>query len=123
MKRTRRQKGFILLLVVAMIPLLGMASIVLTANSRQIITNTRRASLKTHARSACGSGIAWIAKNYESLAKDRPLVLKIDHKAKTISCTVELISQTDNQSVFTVIGNAEDKLFSYEHSQQFVLKR
>ena len=44
MKRTRNNQGFVLLLVVALLPLLGMASIVLTANSRQILTNTRRAA-------------------------------------------------------------------------------
>ena len=121
MKRTRRQKGFILLLVIALIPLLGVASIVLTANSRQILTNTRRAALKTHARLACESGIAWIEKNPESLAKDQPLVLEID--TKSITCTIELLSQENNESTFTVTGGAEDKRFSYERSQQFVLKR
>ena len=124
MKRTRRQKGFILLLVIALIPLLGMASVVLTANSKQILTNTRRAALKTHARLACESGIAWIEmKTQNTLTKDQPLVLEIDHKDKIITCTIELTSQTDLQSVFNVTGYAEDKRFSYNHPQQFVLKR
>ena len=48
MKRTRRQKGFILLLVIALIPLLGMASVVLTSNSKQILTNTRRTGFGLH---------------------------------------------------------------------------
>ena len=122
MKRTRRQKGFILLLVIALIPLLGMAGIVLTANSRQMLTNTRRTALKTHARLACESGIAWIEKNKTGVTKDRPLALEIDHKNKTITCTVKLVSQTDDQSTFAVTGTAEDKRFSYEHSQQFLLK-
>ncbi|MHC4237043.1 MAG: type II secretion system protein [Planctomycetota bacterium] len=123
MKRTRRQKGFILLLVIALIPLLGVASIVLTANSRQILTNTRRAALKTHARLARESGIAWLEKNKTTVSKDQPLVLEIRHENKTIICTIELASQTDSQLTFTVTGGAEDKRFSYERSQQFVLKR
>ena len=124
MKRTRRQKGFILLLVIALIPLLGMASVVLTSNSKQILTNTRRTALKTHARLACESGIAWIEmKTQNTLTKDQPLVLEIDHKDKIITCTIELTSQTDLQSVFNVTGYAEDKRFSYNHPQQFVLKR
>lgn len=123
MKRTEHQKGFILLMVVALIPLLGMAAIVLTSNSRQILTNTRRATLKTHAQFACESGIAWIEKNTENaLTKDQPLVLEIDHKDKIITCTIELTSQTDLQSVFNVTGYAEDKRFSYNHRQQFALK-
>ena len=83
MKRTEHQKGFILLMVVALIPLLGMAAIVLTSNSRQILTNTRRATLKTHAQFACESGIAWIEKNTENaLTNNKLLVLEIDNKDK-----------------------------------------
>ncbi|MEN8128104.1 MAG: hypothetical protein ABFR90_09910 [Planctomycetota bacterium] len=123
MKRTKRQKGFILLMVVALIPLLGMASVVLTSNSRLILANTRRAALKTHAQLACESGIAWIKQNARnSVTKDQSLVLEIDHKEKKISCTIELISQAGEQSTFTVTGCAEDKRFSYKYPQQFVLK-
>jgi len=122
MKRTKHQKGFVLLLVITLIPLLGMASIVLTSNSRQILTNTRRAVLKTQAELACESGIAWFEKNAgTSLIKDQPVVLKIDHKEKIITCTIELALQTDSQSIFTVTGYAEDKRFSYKHQQQFML--
>jgi hypothetical protein len=111
-------------MVVALIPLLGMASIVLTSNSRQILTNTRRAALKTHAQLACESGIDWIEmKTQNTLTKDQPLVLEIDHKDKIITCTIELTSQTNRQSVFNVTGYAEDKRFSYKHPQKFVLKR
>jgi hypothetical protein len=124
MKRTKHPKGFILLMVVALIPLLGMAGIVLTSNSRQILTNTRRAALKTHAQLACESGIAWVKKNTpNTLTKDQPLVLEIDHKDKVITCRLELTLQTDDQSTFTVTGCAEDKRFSYKHPQKFVLKR
>ena len=121
-KQAKHQKGFILLLVIALIPLLGMASIVLTSNSRQILTNTRRAALKTRARLACESGIAWLEKNETGIGKDQPLVLEIDHEKKAIICMIELASQTDQQSTFTVTGRAEDKRFSYEHSQQFTVK-
>lgn len=123
MKRTRRQKGFVLLLVVALIPLLGMASIVLTSNGRQILANTRRAALKTHARLACESGIAWIEKNAQSvIEKNHPIILKIEHDEKIITCHIELIQETSQQSAYTVTGCAEDKRFSCKHPQEFVLK-
>lgn len=123
MKQTQRQKGFILLLVIAMIPLLWMASIVLTSNSRQILTNTRRAALKTQAQLACESGIAWIETNIpETIEKDQPIVLEIDHKDKNITCTIGLASQADNQLVFNVTGHAEDKRFSNDYSEQYTLK-
>lgn len=122
MRRIRRQKGFILLLVVAMIPLLGMAAVVLTSNSRQIVTQTRRHAIALDAQLACESGIAWI-KTYraDSLLANKPRVLRIDHDNKYITCTVELTSKTDTQAVFTVTGYAEDKRFSMKHQQQYIL--
>ncbi|MDH4202261.1 MAG: hypothetical protein OEV87_05155 [Phycisphaerae bacterium] len=122
-KQAKHQKGFILLLVIALIPLLGMASIVLTSNSRQILTNTRRAALKTHARLACESGIAWLEQNKTGVAKNQPVVLEIGHESKTITCTIELVSHADSQSVFNVTGHAEDKRFSNDYSEQYTLKR
>ena len=122
-KQAKHQKGFILLLVIALIPLLGMASIVLTSNSRQILTNTRRAALKTHARLACESGIAWINENRRNLpTKNQPQVLGIENTGKQVYCTIELISQTDEQSEFKITGQAEDKRFSCKHSEQFLIK-
>jgi hypothetical protein len=123
MKRTQHQKGFILLLVIALIPLLGMASVVLTSNSRQILTNTRRTALKTQARFACESGIAWIQQNAQkSIIQNQPVILQIDPKGKTITCTIEVVSQTDNQSVFNVTGHVEDIRFSNDYSEQYTLK-
>ena len=123
MNRTMHQKGFMLLIVVATIPLLGMAAVVLTSNSRQIFTNTRRTALKTQAQLACESGIAWIQENRQnSLIKNQPVVLEITQEGKIITCRLELVSQADKQSVFNVTAYAEDKRFSFKHSEQFVLK-
>jgi len=124
MRQQHHRKGFVLLLVVALIPLIGMASIVLTANSRQLLTQSRRLAVKTHAQLACESGIVWIENNTKkSLTNNHPVILQIDHKDKTITCTIELISQTDKQSAFTITGRAEDKRFSYEYPCQFISKR
>ena len=121
MRHKRNKKGFVMLLVVSLIPLLGITSLVLTANSKQLLTQSRRLAVKTHAQLACESGIAWLEKNTaKSVTKDRPVVLEIDHEDKIITCTIELVSQTDKEAVLNVTGYAEGKRFSYEHSQQFV---
>jgi hypothetical protein len=117
-----QQKGFVLLLVIALIPLLGMASVVLTSNGRQILTNTRRAALKTHAQLACESGVEWVKKNNASVKEGQPTILIIGHESKNITCCVELISRANGQSVFNLTGYAEDKRFSYKHSEEFILK-
>ncbi len=125
MRQTHNRKGFILLLVISLIPLIGMVSVVLTANSRQLLTQSRRLAVKTHAQLACESGLEWIKsrpENAPSLAQDHPVILQIDHKDIIITCTIERVSQADKQSVFNVTGYAEDKRFSYEHQCQFVQK-
>ena len=122
MRQTHNRKGFILLLVISLIPLIGMVSVVLTANSRQLLIQSRRLAIKTHAQLACESGIVWIENNTQSLTNNHPVILQIDHKDKTITCRFELISQTDKQSVFNVTGRAEDKRFSYEHPCRFISK-
>lgn len=123
MKQIKHTKGFVLILVISLIPLLGLASLVLTSNSRHILTGTRRADLKTQARLACESGIAWLDRNRQNnLAVNQPLILKMDHPEQIITCTITLISRSDNQSVFTITGSAEDKLFSGRHSRQMILK-
>lgn len=123
MKRTRRQKGFMLLLIVAMMPLLGMAGVVLTSNSRQMLAVTTRTALNIHAQLAWESGVEWIAaRRRNSIMDDQPIVLQIDHKNKKITCTIKQISRTDQQTVFLITGYAEYSRFSAKHQQQFILK-
>lgn len=123
MRQVRRQKGFILLLVVVMIPLLGMAAVVLTSNSRQIITQTRRHAVAVHAQLACESGLAWLEHNSTAaLAENQPTILKIRHDNKTITCQIERISQSSDRATFNITGRAEDRRFSNEYSQQYTLK-
>ena len=110
-------------MVVALIPLVGMAAVVLTSNSRQLITQTRRGALRLHAQLVCESGIAWIEKNAaNSLTIHQPLVLENSHEDKIITCTIELISQSDEQSEFSFTGSAKDNRFSCEYLQRFTLK-
>lgn len=123
MRRSRHQHGFTLLLVIAMLPLLGMAAVVLTSNSRQIITQTRRHAVAVHAQCACESGIAWLRTNSpDTVTMDQPLVLTLDHKDKTITCRIECISQSNEKSIFKITGRAVDKRFSNEYSQQYIMK-
>ncbi|MCK5000004.1 MAG: hypothetical protein KAS23_10725 [Anaerohalosphaera sp.] len=123
MRQIKQRKGFALILVLALIPLIGMASLVLNANSRILLTQSRRLALKTHAHMACESGIAWIEnQNKQTLTNSSPFVLQIDHKDKTITCNIEMISQTDKQSVFNITGCAKDKRFSNEYHYKHISK-
>ena len=123
MKQNQRKNGFILLMVVVMIPLVGMAAVVLTSNSRHIIAQTRRNAVSVHARSAAESGIAWLnIHGPKAVTTNRPVVLQIDHPDKTITCCIEQASQNGQQTIFKVTGRAEDKRFSNEYEEQYILK-
>lgn len=123
MKTNGRSRGFTLLLVIALIPLLGMAGMVMTSNSRQIMTQTRRNAVRLHAQLACESGIVWLqGRPLDVHAKNKPLVLEIEQQGTTVTCTIERISQTADQTIYTVIGAARDKRFSCTYSRQFIQK-
>ncbi len=124
MRQKRHQGGFILLMVVVMLPLLGMAAVVLTSNTRQIFTQTRRHAVAAHAQLACESGVVWIQANgIDAVQKDEPVILRIEETEKVITCHIELASATDQQSIYTITGYAEDKRFTEEHSQQVIIKK
>ncbi len=123
MKRTRRKNGFVLLLVVALIPLIGAAAIALTHNSRHILATTRRSTLKTQARFATESGVAWLDANRASLATTNwPVTLELPIEGKTVTCRIEPAIDA-NQPSLTVTGIAADLRFSSQYTQTVTLKQ
>ena len=121
MKNKKRKNGFILLIVVTMIPLISMVLAIMTANSKSLMILTRREELHAQADNACQSGLAWVKQNLEkvkSLDAERTIPLTINNNGKPINCSVELLSQDEYQYTLQVSGYAEDSLFSAEYQQQ-----
>ncbi|MHC5083655.1 MAG: hypothetical protein ACYTET_06915 [Planctomycetota bacterium] len=119
MRRKQRQNGFILLMVVALIPLVATAAILLLDGSKMLLITTRRQAIKTDAQLACESGLAWIQTNTDKAADivaDQPLTLDVPHPDKTIQCTIK--RQDEN---FQLTGYAADKRFSYEYKTNYQL--
>lgn len=124
MKRTHRKNGFILLLVVAIIPLVGAAAIALTYNSRHILATTRRSTLKTQARLAAESGAAWLITNRAALAKTNwPVTLEMPVDGQTVTCRIEQANSDFGEPFLTVTGTAADRRFSSRYVQILTLKQ
>ncbi len=118
MKRIKRKNGFVLLLVVTMIPLIGVVIALMTANSKNLMVQTRTTSLQAHAQNACHSGLAWARQNPEkikSLAPKKTILLTIQNENTHIYCHVDRILTDTGETEFQITGHAEDKRFSAKY--------
>lgn len=112
-----QRKGFILLLVIAMIPLIGMVLAIIITNNHLLVIQTRREELRLNAENACQSGLLWLEHNRNRqifLEKKVPVLLIIQDGTKHVSCQVEPIQETPDGENIRIIGRAEDSRFSIE---------
>lgn len=125
MPAMNRKNGFILLLAIAMIPLVGVVLAVLAANSKILTLYTRREVLRADAENAALSGLAWVRKNPQeakSLAPGEPMLLTIaDGTARQVRCRIELDRSTAEGAVLYIIGHAEDNRFSVDEERRVIL--
>lgn len=125
MKTGNRKKGFILMLVVGMIPLVGMVLAILAANSKMLAAQTRREMLRTQAENASQSGLAWITQNRGTLpsllGEEKAVLLSLEDGVRPITCRIERVGEVTEGNVFYIIGHAEEGTFSAEDKRQVVI--
>lgn len=124
MRHIKRKNGFILLLVVAMIPLVGMVLAIIGANSQSLMTQTRMEELRMQAENACYSGMAWVRLNpakINSLTSQNPITLTIENTAKRSHCLIERLPQSSGQDTLQITGHVEDNRFSANERKQMLL--
>ena len=117
MRQTRRNRGFILLLVVAMIPLVGMVIAVMATHSKTLAFETDRAELQVHADNACDSGIAWTRQNrpaVRALSSGQAVDLILKEGSRPMTC---VITRNDRGEV-VITGLAADGRFTARKSRQ-----
>lgn len=123
--RNRRRNGFILLLVVALIPLIGVMSAVLTVNSRNLLIHTRLEELEFRAKAAFDSGTAWVWAHQSDenwFASDEGVVLEIkDDDDDDVTCTIRMVSRDAMHMIVQVTGKATDSRFSQEYQEEIVI--
>lgn len=118
MKIDKQKNGFILLFVVALIPLIGMVLAILTTNSKTLAVQTRREFLQMEAQNACWSGLAWASHNrrtIKSMQSEKPLLLPIGNGTRKVYCRIEHVQNTVTSTVIQITGHAEDNRFSADY--------
>lgn len=121
--KSKNNHGFILLLVIALIPLIGVMSAVLMVNSRHLQVQTRIEELSLRAKMACESGLLWAQSHKERIASDnsrRQIVLNVDD-ANNVSCTITVASRDDSQTVVQITGSASDRHFTRQFEKKLVI--
>jgi hypothetical protein len=119
----KHNNGFVLLMVVAMIPLIGMIAALMTVNSRHLLIQTRLEELNLLAKTACDSGIAWTKCHPEeirTIRSDQPVTLAIEHPQKNVICVIDFVSRDTAGIRVHITGQAVDKRFRQEF-QQYLL--
>lgn len=109
MPTNKRKKGFILLLVIAMIPLVGMVVAILTANSKVLTIKSRQAVLQVKADNACKSGRAWAyhhPANIRQLEHGSPHILILQDGPK-VTCRLERVEDPQIGTTIKITGQAE----------------
>lgn len=123
MENTKRNNGFILMIVIVLIPLIGLAMAVFSANTKILTYSIRIEQLQQHAKDACRSGMAWAAVNQSKLEDEKTMVLTIDESAAPIRCSITLISKDDISKLYEITGFAADGRYHAHHKEQLLIKR
>lgn len=120
MKRTTQNNGFILLLVVPIIALIGMVLAIITTNCHSLIIHTRREGLRLKAENACLSGSSWIQQNHEqvqSLVPEKPIILTLEDNLRPVTCRIERIDDRSGGEILRITGHAQDGRFTVDVKQ------
>jgi type II secretory pathway pseudopilin PulG len=101
MNSARRQNGFALLAVVALMALMGMGLIVWAAQSRNMIRDTRIQTVGANLDNAIASAAQWANANRSILkktAKEQPLRLDLTElQTPGLECQCEVIDRNSRQ--------------------------
>lgn len=115
MMKIKRKRGFILLLVVPILALIGMVLGVVAVNSRSLIIQTRRGELRLKAENAYQSGLSWIGRNadeLEQLISEEPVILTLEAGQAPVRCRIERMGNATEGQILQITGYAEDGRYS-----------
>jgi hypothetical protein len=119
--KRKRSNGFVLLLVVSLIPLIGVVSAVLLVNSRHLLVSVRMEELRLRAQMACRSGQDWALQNQTDIAAltaDRPITLTIDER---LTCVIDFVSRDGSGTTVTITGHAAHERFGSDYERQMFI--
>ena len=97
-----RNKGFILFIAVAMIPVIGIAMLLLASGTKTMVAETAMMREQAHERNLTASAVAWVKANKDELAgRQEGFTKQLDVSAfdlKHARCTVTLVKLTKDEA-------------------------
>ncbi len=101
-----RDKGFILFIAVAMIPVIGIAMLLLASSTKMMIAETAMMREQANERNLTASAVAWVKSNQHELAGwQEGFTKELDVSAfnlKHARCTVTLVNLTKDEAHVTI---------------------
>ncbi len=97
-----RDKGFILFIAVAVIPLIGIAMLLLASGAKTMVAETAMATEQANERNLTASAVAWVKANqHELIGRRQGFTKQLDVAAfnlKHARCTVTLVKLTKDEA-------------------------
>ena len=97
-----RDKGFVLFIAVAVIPLIGIAMLLLAAGAKTMIAETAMMTEQANERNLTASAVAWVKANqHELVGRQEGFTKQLDITAfnlKHARCTVTLVKVTEDEA-------------------------
>ena len=97
-----RDKGFILFIAVAVIPLIGIAMLLLASGAKTMIAETAMMREQANERNLTASAVAWVKANqHELIGRQQGFTKQLDITAfnlKHARCTVTLVKLTKDEA-------------------------
>ncbi len=97
-----RDKGFILFIAVAVIPLIGIAMLLLASGTKTMIAETAMMREQANERNLTASAVAWVKANqHELVGRQEGFTKQLDVAAfnlKHARCTVTLVKVTEDEA-------------------------
>ncbi len=97
-----RDKGFILFIAVAVIPLIGIAMLLLASGAKTMIAETAMMREQANERNLTASAVAWVKANqHELIGRQQGFTKQLDITAfnlKHARCTVTLVKVTKDEA-------------------------
>lgn len=97
-----RDKGFILFIAVAMIPVIGIAMLLLASDTKTMVAETAIAREQANERNLTASAVAWVKANqHEPAVRQEGFTKQLDITAfnlKHARCTITLVKLTKDEA-------------------------
>ena len=121
-----RQNGFVLILVVVAIALIGAEMSVLTGSANKILFQSDTAYLQACERNLVTSGLAWAKRNIKNEGKetfDRPIELDVASMSiHGATLSVNIVTQKDEEAEVQINTSCPHERWTLRHNDKYRIR-